>query len=214
MSDFEDRIKGSGPKPARIDSVAEPHGPDRMSVEYTLTLEDVRVFLRYHRRHAPRPKGQPQHGWLWLVLLGLLSAIMLAVEFTGKEPPSLSFSTWWPVLLFVVYAFFYFFGNKLLEGLKLRGLQRNPRFFEKKTLAITPEALAASDSSAAETILWHAIERVIEQRDHAFFYISATHAHILPKRAFAEERQFEEFVKTARRYHAEARRFVKPEGQA
>jgi hypothetical protein len=214
MSDSQDKITGSIPAQRQDLTFDSPRHDPVLKVEYTLTLEDAIAFLQYHSRHARQGKGQPRHlGWLWLVLLGLVSFLIVTVTLAG-EAPALTLRAWGPVLLFVVYAFFYRFGNKLLERQRVRGLRRNPRFFDKRTLALSPEALTASDQSAANTVRWHAVERIIEQPDHAFFYISQVEAFILPKRAFADERQFEEFVDTARRYHAEARRFVRTEGQA
>ncbi len=184
-----------------------------VKVEYKLTADDYAALFRFHARHAPQ--GQPRYvGWLVLILLGLVAFTAIAWILREPNPLALPLQAWALPLLFLVYAFFYLFGRTLSERFNLTRMRKNPQFFRRVTLAISEEALTSSDESSAVTYLWHAVVRIVENVDYAFFYVSEGTACILPRRAFADEREFETFVDTARHYRREARRFVRPEGQA
>jgi hypothetical protein len=72
----------------------------------------------------------------------------------------------------------------------------------------------STEEPCAVTHPWHGIVRIVEHEARAFFYASEDGAYILPRRAFADVREFDEFVvAAARRYHDEARQPVRPEGQ-
>jgi hypothetical protein len=215
MSDLQDKITGSAPKPGRADSAGEPRGAIMLQVEYTLTVEDVASFLRYHAKHPPRTGGRARlPEWPFLLLLGAALALLLWRQLQRPGPPLLSVVDW-ALLVFVPgYFLLYFFGKPLRRYLRLRALRRNPRYPQRRTLAISAEALTAGNPWSATTVYWYAIPRIAADAGHAFFYISPTNAIILPGRAFADAEQFAEFMDTARRYHAEARRFVRTEGHA
>ncbi len=211
------RITASDPSPGRSGEPAAPAPPTAepgLRVDYALALEDVAAFLQYEAKDSPRSRGQPKpRGWLFLVLLGLMTLIWALTKIAGNEPLVYSVADIMPVL-FVVCLVFYFFWGTMLLRLQLRSFRQNPRFFERRSLEITPALIAARTESHAGSTAWHAVEWIVEHREHVFFYISKTEAYILPKRAFADERQYQEFLDTARHYHAEARRFVRPEDQA
>jgi hypothetical protein len=84
---------------------------------------------------------------------------------------------------------------------------------ERRILEVSAEGLNVIGSWGTRLRRWHTVSRVVEHGDHAFFYLSRTEAVILPRRAFADDRELEELVDTARRYHEEARRFVRPENE-
>src|SRR5207248_336216 len=92
--------------------------------------------------------------------------------------------------------------------------RRDRGLWEKMTLRLSSGGITLHDLNGVTTTFWHALEQVGETDDHAFFYITKTLAHILPKRAFRDKEEFRQFVATARHYHDEARRFVRTEGQA
>lgn len=183
-----------------------------MKVEYTLTPEDTLAYFRYHAKQAParrRRRGPP--GWLWLILLLLLTVLLVLTKLARPEPFSLSILDWALAAAFLLWLVLYFFGHRMAVNLAMRRARGNPRLFQRRTLEITEDALQLSDQSGANSTRWHAIPWIIENGEYAYFYLTDQLAIILPKRAFADTRQFEEFVDTARRYQEEARRFVREE---
>src|SRR5262245_34825423 len=134
MSDFQDKITGSPPRPGRADAAGEPRDEATQRVEYTLTVEDVAAFMRYH---AKQPRvGLP--GWPVPLLLGVALALLLLRRMLLRPGPA-ALSLVEGVLIGFVpgYLLLYFFGKPLRRYLLLRALRHNPRFPESRTLAIT-----------------------------------------------------------------------------
>ena len=241
MSDFQDKITGATPQPGQSDAVdtacwrelqdkitgtpprrGDARGPGTLQVEYRLTLEDVLTFSRYHWKHWGKRPGQPGHiGWLGPIMLGLIGFGGLA-KFLGDSasfPTTLvDFLSLLPFLVFAfipcLWVFSLLFGGMIRDLRLRRQFYANPRYSDRRVLAISEEGVTGGDQTATMTICWHAVVRIIEDGPRAYFYINAGEAFVLPKRSFADELQFEQFVDTARRYHEEARRFVRTEGQA
>ena len=214
------RISASGPAPQRggpPDAPAPPPGPGVMQAEYTLTQDDAVAFFRYDLKLSPRARrkaGIPP--WVWLIVMGVLLSVALLLRFLAPVPLPHFVDLLFAVLVvpLVWFLIIGLWGHHLTVRRSLKAVRGKPRFFEKKTMTISPEGLGLSGPSGASITRWHAVVWVVEHGAHAFFYLTEREAVILPKRAFADTRQFEEFVDTARHYHAEARRFVRAEGEA
>ncbi len=81
---------------------------------------------------------------------------------------------------------------------------QNRRLFARRRLTITPETITEATEISVTTMRWVAVEKIAVDQRHAYFYISAASAFILPTAAFATEADFNEFVQTARRYQRDA----------
>jgi hypothetical protein len=68
------------------------------------------------------------------------------------------------------------------------------------SLEVRPEGLAVTTETTASLTIWEGIDRIVVSDAHAFFYHKNVATHILPRRVFADERDFEEFVESARSY--------------
>jgi hypothetical protein len=211
MSQSPEEITGSAPRPRQPEPSAEPRPQAARKVEYRLTLEDAAAFLHHHAKSPPRGRGGIPH-WFWLIVLCLFLFVWLVVKLVVPLPFSMSVGDWVLVALAPLYLLFHFGGKWMAVQLMLRKARRNPRLFDLRALEIMPEGLTMSDSSGSNSIHWHALPWIVVSDAYAFFYLTDTKGVVLPRRAFASEEQFEEFVATARRYHAEARRFVRTEG--
>jgi len=210
------RISASGPSPDRTrepgDAPAPPAGP-ALRVEYTLTPDDAAAFLRCHAK-AP-PKGKPRiPSWFWLIVLGLFVTVWLVVKLMVPIPFTMNPVEWALVGIVGLYLFLQFFGTRILVALSLRKVRRNRRLFDPKSLQVAADGLSMYDPSGTATTRWHAVRWIVKHPEYVFFYLTDTQAVIVPRRAFADGRAFDEFVDAARRYYQEARRFVRPEGQA
>jgi hypothetical protein len=86
--------------------------------------------------------------------------------------------------------------------------------FEPTVMVLSAEHLTSTGLSSSVSIAWHAVREIVEHGEYIFFFTAETEALILPKRAFADHRLAQAFLDTARRYHAEGRRFVRTEGPA
>jgi hypothetical protein len=85
-----------------------------------------------------------------------------------------------------------------------------PSLFGLRQMTITPGTLTQAGELAVTTYKWIAIDEIVVDTDHVFFYVGPAQALVLPKAAFLDEGAFEEFVSTAQRYHREARQGINP----
>jgi len=198
---------------------APPTGPGVLQVAYALTLEDADAFFRYDVKHNPRAglwarslASIPPWGWLVLVSLALTAGVLIRLML--PRMPSFDLFDGLMVAVLAWLLFRVLFGDRLRVRRALRAVQRNPRFFQPYTVTVSPEGLNWTGPSGGSTTPWHALFAIVTHGEHAFFYETDRKTTILPQRAFADRRQFEKFVDTARSYHAEACRFVRPEGPA
>jgi hypothetical protein len=208
------RISASDHSFQRGEPPATPAAPPEQRVlraDYALTLEDAVAFYRYDVKIKLQAGVPP---WVLLIfggvalIVGVLTRLMLQVERSFDLFDGLLAAG----LVWILYRVF--ISHRLAMRRALRAVRRNPRFFQPNAVTISPEGLSWTDPSGWVTAPWHAVVSIVTHGEHAFFYKTDRKTTILPQRAFADARQFDEFVDTARRYHAAARRFTRTEGEA
>jgi hypothetical protein len=177
-----------------------------MKVQYKLTLDDAAAFLRYHAKHSRQGMRASQQRWLWLALFAVGALFLVLLSISRREPVPFASGGWLFVLLFVGYGLFFLFGGRIREAGALKQLRRNRQFFDERSLEISAVGLTAATEAVSNSVKWHAVNEIIQHGDHAFFYVSKSEAHILPKRVFADEEQFQEFVEKAEWYRWKSER--------
>lgn len=78
--------------------------------------------------------------------------------------------------------------------------------------SIGPEGLAYRDESGSTTLAWAAIQRIVSVEDYVFFYTTTYYALLVPRRPFANDQAFQDFVATARRYYEAAQETTPQKG--
>jgi hypothetical protein len=179
-----------------------------MEVEYELAPDDILAFNEYRNAQSPTIRRRLFVGrlvrpilliglWLIFVGIGFLNAgfeimILLGVFFAVAG-----------VISYLTYPARYRRGaRRLYEDMLREGL--NHALFAVRRLTITPETITEVTEITATTMKWVAIERIVVDRRHVYFFTGAFSAIVLPIAAFASEDRFREFVETAQRYHREA----------
>jgi hypothetical protein len=213
MTDPRISASGPSPQPGGPPDAAPPPGPGVLQVEFAPTLDDALAFFQYDLKLSPRARRQAGIP-AWVMLVFVVMALTVGLLTRLMVPHMRSFDLFDGLMLAVVVwlLFRVFFSHRLAVARSLRAVRRNPRFFLPSTVTVSPEGLSVSDSSGASITRWHAVVWVVAHGEHAFLYKTERLATIVPQWAFADRRQFEEFVDAARHYHAEARRFVRSEG--
>ena len=176
-----------------------------VKVEYTLTPEDFAAAM--HER-VQKLFGKPRwtrYGSMAAVFPALLSLLSLGAMLVAQGFP-------WPVaagitllgLLLGVLCFVVF--PQLIFKRQMAGIFRRARIpATSMSLEVRPEGLAVTTRTTAYLTIWEGIDRIVVSDTHAFFYLNNVAAHILPRRVFADERDFEEFVESARSYQEAAK---------
>ncbi len=175
-----------------------------MEVEYSLELEDLLAFNQYHHAHSPAVRRQ-QFTPRVAVLIALAAVWVLSCAIVDPSA--------WIILGFflgLVGAISYFSyparvrrrSRRLVERMYMEGQNRG--LFTRRRMTITPETITDATEISVTTIKWVAVEKIVVDQRHAYFYDSAASAFILPKAAFAAEEEFQEFVETAQGYRRDA----------
>ncbi len=182
-----------------------------MEVDFELTMADLLALTECQAVHSPTIQRQRRHLRLLvpvvLVMIGLLLWLISRDATIGLCAG----------VLFAVLGLILFLRYPAMIRSRIRWLVRrmymeehNAALFRRRRLSITPETITEATEVHVSTWKWTAIERVVTDRQRAFFFVSSAAAFVLPRTAFATDEAFEEFLATAQRYRSEAQAVVDP----
>ncbi|HEY7308351.1 MAG TPA: YcxB family protein [Gemmataceae bacterium] len=177
-----------------------------MEVEYSLTLQDVTAFVRYHRKHGPKPKPH-----FLARLVGIVLGVMIAVPailagWLSSRPDGRWMTGFCIGSLAGQMMVFFLLGllAKLLvipNTLRLYDRDECRWFLAWRRLRITADGFETTNEFQHLRSSWSVVWLIDSTDDHAFFYTTLQSAHIVPRRAFRDQQHFEEFIDLACRYH-------------
>jgi len=177
--------------------------PTTLSVEFALDYQDLLAFNVYTLYESPARSSQRWTGRLILPVGFLIVAFFLFLW--NDLPTEVRYSV--PAVLLALSVGWFLFHPWMMKRryeLVLRGLvgkTDDPDLFGVRRLTIQPQALTQAGEISATTRKWTGIQDIVIWKQYAFFYINAMTAFIIPKRAFANERAFDEFIDAARHFH-------------
>jgi len=176
-----------------------------MTAEYELTKDDVSAFSLYHHFNSATARRQYLRSWFIPAAILLLACITVwFLVDRERGTPWRTFLDLSPLFgvvpLYLVY-FPWMYRRKVRKTITAMASEgRNRALFSRRQVSISPEGITDSSELRRSWMAWPAIERVVNNGDYAFVYVSAMSAIIIPRRAFAPG-DFEEFVRTASKYH-------------
>lgn len=160
-----------------------PPGNEAMKIKYHNTYGDYFAFLvRYVIR-------RPDVHVINAVCLALV--IWSTMKCMPDEFPAV---VKWAVCIVVAaglaLVFLTVFAITMVIGVFSR---MNSTFLTEHTLAIAPEGLVEETEFNRSEYKWSAVQKVVGSRKHLFIYVSAGSAHIVPRRAFDSDAEWEQF---------------------
>jgi hypothetical protein len=173
-------------------------------VQFTLTLEDLLAFHRYHHGDL---KTQLRRHWKLLTLCVMLYALACTLWAAVSEEEAFYAVTITYfagglallALVFVGYAL-----TRALTSIQLRWMYRRGdlrRDLHQQHLTITRDSLTTCDELSTSTTHWKAVEKVAATHSHLFIYLDKWMALVVPRHAFATDEAFQEFVAAAESFH-------------
>ncbi len=182
-----------------------------MEVDFELTMADLLALSECQAACSPTIKRQRRNARLLapalFVLLGLLLWLISGDNTIGLYLAALLAAM--GLIFFVRYPAMVR-SRTLALVRRMYMEEHNATLFRRRRLSITAETITEATEVHVSTWKWIAVERVVTDRQRAFFFVTSSAAFVLPKAAFATDEAFQEFLATAERYRNEARVVVDP----
>ncbi|HKB36894.1 MAG TPA: YcxB family protein [Gemmataceae bacterium] len=180
-----------------------------MEVEYSLGIDDVLVFHRYHWTHGPK-NHRLKRGWgtLLVFVLMVLGLIWLDVTQHGELSAIGIILVYSLGIFLLLYVFAPRFAEQNVRRI-YKGSEGKGEFRHRR-VTLSSWGLRSISEVGDYFTKWSGIETVVVTDEHLFLYLSPRDALIVPKWAFDDERRFAEFVDQARQYHEESRATLEP----
>ncbi len=169
-----------------------------MNIEYTNSPEDVLYLNLYHYQHSAAFRLRrlaAQYAFPFFLL-----AVALALLATNRA----SILTASPLL--IVAVIWVFFAPRLIQSNIRRQVKK---MYDKgdiegtlcgHRLSLRPEGVVDRTQFGESKTPWRDVRGVITTGQHVFIYIGPLLAHIVPRRAFADDDQCQQFVDQVKSY--------------
>ncbi len=179
-----------------------------MTVEYELTEGDLNAFNLYHHFHSPTARRQYLRSWFApaLIMFVICTGIWYLAD-RERGTPLQTFLALLPLFSGIpIYLVFFpwWYRRKVSQIITgMIGEGKNRGLLGRRQIMISPEGISESGEHGQAFTAWHAVERVVTNKEYAFVYLNALAAIIIPSRAFQNSAGFEGLVGTAANYHAQ-----------
>ena len=171
------------------------------AISYSLTENDVIAFNQYHITHSPLLKRRQL---ITRVVLPLVLVLLAAFYYSADNR---LFMPIYLVSLGVLVAV----GAPTLQRRASARLMRkmlkegqNRGLFGARTVTLTPNGVEVLGEALDSRFKWSLIEKVVSSDTHIFIYVSAMNAFVIPKTAFANDREREHFLEMAMQFREKA----------
>jgi hypothetical protein len=160
-------------------------------------LFSLNQYNRYAAQLNPAKSGKGQN-FLWIVVLVIVVGIFALPERLIEHRLIYAFAA--GAMFGLNGAVFYLIWKSKRGEKQYRTDKRNQWIFETSRMTISPEGICVASQCKTITLRWSIIWHIGMTRTHAFFFETSTSAYVIPRRAFRENQQFEDFVRLAREY--------------
>ena len=167
-----------------------------MSVKYELTLEDLTAFNRHHSLTSKRARQRLRR----IQAFGVVTSLVLAAiwtEWTGLMR----------VLFSTVMSLFWVFGYPAYYRWAIKRHTRktysegaNRGLLGNHSISIDAEGVTEKTSVGETRTDWSGIEKIDEDGQYVYLYVSVRQAHVIPKKAFTSTNDVEKFLQLAHAY--------------
>lgn len=177
-----------------------------MEVEYSLTLQDMAAFVRFHLKRGPKLKPHPL---VRMVGMGIAFVIVVLAGLAGwlyEQPHGRWISGCCAGVIIgflMTTAVFGWLQWKIVirNTIRLYDREECRWYFARKHLKITAYGFEITNESQQARFSWSTVWLIDSTEEHVFLYSTLHQAHIIPRRAFRDDQHFEEFIDLACRYH-------------
>lgn len=169
-----------------------------MKIKYDITKDDYIKFNLYHLESSPSVKKELIiHRFIIPLLLVGLSAAFYVL--TGL-PLYIGLPLF--IGIGIVWAIYYpkFYKKNALKNVSKMvdsGFQSSG--VSKNTINVLDEGIHSSSRAGQSINRWDEVKKIHQTDEHIFIYVTDKIAHVIPKRAFANEEEEKEFMEIINR---------------
>jgi hypothetical protein len=164
-------------------------------LRYAIIQDDLIAFSQFHADHSPTiRRSWYRDTWIYAALFAI-AALLGFIVYGGRHVYTLTFvglAIGWPLAIprYLRWRYYRLARRLYAEGSNAAVLGDYEAVADEQGLIVT--------SPGGETrIKWQAVERVTLSSDHAFLYIAANQAVVLPRRS-VQGGDFDNFIAFAR----------------
>ncbi len=177
-----------------------------INVDFSIELEDIVAFNIYHYTRSALGRRQFYRRWLLIGISVVLALAGVCYLFSvrGLLPslsPALIISVVAAVAYVGAYPWIYAWRLRRSSEAVIQG-GRNLAVFGPRRMTLTSQFVMHSSPFTQSAVRWIAVEKVDPQAVALYIYVSSNAAHIIPRRAFASDDDFQTFVHTAQEFHS------------
>jgi magnesium-transporting ATPase (P-type) len=170
-----------------------------LQVEYENTIEDLVAFNEHDTRRSATVRRLLLGFVLAVLALSALSLLQLRHQDGGLDGVSLAV-TFVPIALVVVLAFLVLPGLVRVAARQRLREGRCDALVGPRTLTLEDDGIVERSRTGETRTSWPAVERVVVDDRFVLIYLSAVHAHVVPRGAFASREQQDRFVAAIERH--------------
>ena len=165
-----------------------------MEVTYELSKNDISQLFRYIRNRRSQIRPVYWHA-IYLVSGGLLvGTILLQVIVPHSQPANDLFSS--AFLLVAIFFYLLYIGIIRPRIAECKAIQ-NPRVMSHRTILISNLGVYIKHSLGESILYWPSIVDIIDDKDCFYLFLENNNALTVPKRAFSNHIEAQEFYDIA-----------------
>jgi hypothetical protein len=167
-----------------------------MQIRYNVTIEDLVVFNRFHCRNSPAIKRSKWTSILFVCVTIIIGSLVIPLDDEVSRPIVIVAAVVFAVLFAVIFNWRYLVAlDRQARRIYREG--NNKGAFGEHELEIDDDGLVERTEVNENRYAWRGVERIIETDSHAFIYISALLAHVIPRGSIVEG-NFDAFIARTR----------------
>ena len=181
-----------------------------MTISYIVQPEEFDALVT-HGQSAPNARFGK--ALLLFIFVGFMGSLLFSHYFPApqnhvarfafhrRDPTSGILGMLLPMILLVCFWGFFIWSRKMRYA---KIFATDPEYSQPCVTEITPEYLRHQTASGEVKTRWNGVHKVVETATHIFLWNSPNEAHIVPKRAFANEEDALRFARMATDYWQQA----------
>ena len=172
---------------------------ESLNASYSLTADDLSVFIQFHQTQSPAVRKYR----VGCLFGGLFATMLLPglILLTTEKPMLKTARAIRPLLIGPVIFLVLMPLAKLYVKWRTRALLKrmlsegeNSGFYGDCTINLDEDGIRETKSTGETMRKWSSVEKIVVAPEYLFIYSSGIEAFVVPRRAFALDAEFSDFV--------------------